>query len=199
MTEYESLLDYRRAVAALYARVRQSDLSPAERCAQFRRERDELFRTHPQSALSEEQKAGFAGLHYFPYDPAYRFVLAVDPDVEPAITEIDLQDDGRIRLKRFGKIHFAIDGQPVSLFLYWIMAYGGGIFLSFRDSTSKYATYGGGRYVLDTIKQADLGHENGRLVIDFNCAYNPRWVCPLPPAENWLPVPIPAGERRWDQ
>jgi uncharacterized protein len=58
---------------------------------------------------------------------------------------------------------------------------------------------------LDTIKYADLGREPGGLVIDFNfaynpsCAYNPRWVCPLAPAENWLSVPIWAGEMRFSE
>jgi uncharacterized protein (DUF1684 family) len=85
--------------------------------------------------------------------------------------------------------------------LFWVLGYGGGVFLPFRDLTSGYETYGGGRYPLDTIKHADLGQEGAQLVIDFNyaytrsCAYNGRWDCPLAPAENWLPVAIRAGEQ----
>ena len=85
--------------------------------------------------------------------------------------------------------------------VYWIEVYGGGVFVPFRDATSGSETYGAGRYLLDTIKGADLGGEGDRLILDFNyaynpsCAYDPRWSCPLAPAVNWLQVPIQAGER----
>lgn len=202
---FEALLDYRRTVSALYAQVRQSQLSFADRNKQFRQARDLLFKTHPQSALSDEQKANFTGIPYYPYDPAWRFVLPVDRDVEPDIIEVALQDDGTTRLQRFGKVHFMVEGQKVSLSLFWILGYGGGVFLPFRDLTNRTTTYGGGRYLLDTIKHADLGQEGSCLVIDFNyaynpsCAYNPRWHCPLAPQENWLPVAIPAGEQQYPE
>lgn len=202
---FEELLDYRRSVAVLYARMRQSPLSFADRNRQFRQERDMLFKTHPQSALTEEQKASFTGLPYYPYDPAWRFVLPVDTDVEPDVIDVALQDDGVTRLQRFGKIHFEVADQSVSLSLFWILGYGGGVFLPFRDLTNKTTTYGGGRYLLDTIKHADLGQEDSCLIIDFNyaynpsCAYNPRWHCPLAPHENWLPIAIPAGEQRYPE
>lgn len=200
---YEDLLNYRRRVAQMYARVRNSDLDHAATCRRFRRERDELFRTHPQSALSGEQKAAFKTIDYFPYDSALRFVLPIDTNVEPEVFELDLQDEGVMRMRRFGKIHFEIDDQLLSLSLFWIMGYGGGVFLPFRDATSNRETYGGGRYLLDSIKHADLGQEDSKLVVDFNyaynpsCAYNARWVCPLSPTDNKLPVAIRAGEKRY--
>jgi uncharacterized protein (DUF1684 family) len=79
--------------------------------------------------------------------------------------------------------------------------YGGGTFLPFADATSGRETYGAGRYLLDTIKGADLGHQRDRVILDFNfayfpsCAYSPRYICPLAPAGNRLPQPIRAGER----
>ena len=85
--------------------------------------------------------------------------------------------------------------------MYWLEGYGGGIWLPFADATSGADTYGGGRYLYDTIKGADLGAGERELVLDFNYAYNPscaydeRWSCPLPPAENRLPFAVPAGER----
>ena len=203
MSDYQELLDYRRSVAALYACVRQPERDAAEICRQFRQGRDRLFHTHGQSALSDEQKARFTGLCYYDYDPAFRLLLPVDEDVEPAIFEIPLQHDGATRIQRFGKIHFSVDGQPVSLSLFWILGYGGGLFLPFRDLTSSHETYGGGRYLLDTIKHADLGQDGDRLVIDFNYAYNPscaydsRWSCPLAPIEIRLPVAIPVGEQQF--
>lgn len=203
MTPEEQLLDYRQRVAALYAGIRESDLDAGERCAIYRQSRDDLFHTHPQSALSAEQQATFAGLHYYPYDPTFRFVLPIEPDTNPQIQTVQLQEDGLLRIKRFGSVHFTLDEQAVSLALYWIMGYGGGIFLPFGDLTNRRETYGGGRYLLDTIKHADLGREARGIVIDFNyaynpsCAYNPRWVCPLTPPENRLPVAIPAGEMNY--
>ncbi len=64
-------------------------------------------------------------------------------------------------------------------------------------------TYGGGRYLLDTIKSADLGSDidTATVVLDFNyayhpsCAYDPRWVCPLAPPDSRLPIAIEAGEQ----
>ncbi|MEP7286148.1 MAG: DUF1684 domain-containing protein [Chloroflexota bacterium] len=201
MTTEEQLLDFRRTVAAMYAQMRTSNLAEHERWEQFCRARDALFCTHPQSALDEEQKIRFSGLTYYPYDPAYRFILPIEPDPQPIVIDMPLEHDGLMQMHRFGKLHFAINGQSLVLSVYWIMGYGGGIFVPFGDLTNKQETYGGGRYLLDTIKHADLGHENDRLVIDFNyaynpsCAYNPRWFCPLAPRENRLPIALPVGEK----
>jgi uncharacterized protein (DUF1684 family) len=202
-TALEDLADYRRSVAGMYARVRQGDPPVAQRWEAFRRERDALFASHAQSALSPEQKQTFTGLTYFEYDPAYRFIIPVETAADPKILEVDLPDEGLLRLQRFGRISFEVGGQRVSLSVFWVKSYGGGIFLPFRDLTYQNETYGGGRYLLDTIKNADLGRAAGGLVVDFNfaynpsCAYNPRWVCPLPPPENRLSVPIRAGELKF--
>jgi hypothetical protein len=95
---------------------------------------------------------------------------------------------------------FELYGSSRTLGLYWLEGYGGGVFLSFTDATSGEASYGAGRYLLDTVKGADLGMVGERLVLDFNfsfnpsCAYDSRWACPLAPAENRLPVEVRAGE-----
>jgi uncharacterized protein (DUF1684 family) len=92
--------------------------------------------------------------------------------------------------------------ERVDLDLYWLDAYGGGLFIPFRDATSGDESYGAGRYVLDTIKGADLGStEDGLLVLDLNlayqpsCSYDPRWTCPLAPPANRLDIAVRAGER----
>jgi hypothetical protein len=85
--------------------------------------------------------------------------------------------------------------------VYWLAGYGGGVFIPFRDATSGTATYGGGRYLWDSVKGADLGSVGDELVLDFNyayhpsCTYDPQWSCPLAPRDNWLDIPIEAGER----
>ena len=101
-TTFEELLDYRRSVTELYARLRHSDLSETEKCRQFRKDRNALFGAHPQSALSKAQKINFPGLRYYPYNPAWRFTLPVNTDVEPEVIEIELQEDGLTRIRRFG-------------------------------------------------------------------------------------------------
>lgn len=196
------LLDYRRRVAGLYARVRHQEAGE-EAWLRFRTGRDELFARHPQSALSEADRAAFTELPYYPYDPALRFTVTLELGVEPQEYEITLRDDGDFRLRRVGQVCFDLEGTAVSLSLYRILGYGGGLFLPFGDATNGSETYGGGRYLLDTAKGADLGSTGEQLVLDFNYAYNPscaydaRWHCPLAPLENKLTVPVRAGERLW--
>ncbi|MGH2676064.1 MAG: DUF1684 domain-containing protein, partial [Actinomycetota bacterium] len=109
--------------------------------------------------------------------------------------------DGRFEMTKFGTARFELHGERQALSLYWVEGYGGGVFLSFRDDTSGRETYGACRYLLDTVKGADLGMEGGRLVLDFNlayqpsCSYDPTWVCPLAPPENRLTIAVRAGER----
>jgi uncharacterized protein len=206
-TDYQELLDYRRSVSRIYAGARgETAGSPPDQAARsqrFRRERDALLKNHPQSPLSQTDREHFSGLGYFDYDPSLRFSLAVERDVEPGTLEITLQDDGPLRLQRFGKVRFGIGDEELALTLFWISGYGGGVLLPFKDGTSGQETYGGGRYLLDTIKHADLGSDKGRLIVDFNyaynpsCAYDPRWHCPLAPPENSLPTRIAAGEKSY--
>ncbi|MDA0256988.1 MAG: DUF1684 domain-containing protein, partial [Chloroflexi bacterium] len=108
--------------------------------------------------------------------------------------------DGATGGRPFALARFEAAGVSCALTLYWLDGYAGGVFLAFRDATNGVESYGGGRYLLDSAKSADLGAVEGRTVLDFNYAYHPscvhdaRWSCPLAPPENRLPLPIPAGE-----
>ncbi len=194
------LLDYRRRVAEMYRQAREPGRPPAERRERFRRERDRLFGTHPQSPLSRAAQRAFAGLPYFAYDEGLRVVAEVE-DAPGEPFEVRLAEDGVLRLRRVAKLHLELAGRSAVLALFARLGYGGGLFLPFSDATSGRSTYGGGRYLLDTVKGADLGSEGGGLVCDFNfayhpsCAYDPRWDCPLAPPENRLALPVEAGER----
>ena len=193
-----SLLDYRRRVHDLYRTVRLRGTPDA--LDVFRRQRDALFASHPQSALDAAQQATFTGLRYYAYNPAYRVVAPLDYDVEPVTFDYDLGDDGRLTIRQFAQVAFDLPTGAGMLGVFWITGYGGGLFLPFRDSTNGQTTYGGGRYLYDTIKGADLGTDGDTLVLDFNyayhpsCYYNPRWVCPLAPPQNRLKVAVEAGE-----
>jgi uncharacterized protein len=203
------LLDWKRRVFALYAEVRAAP-DPEAAWLGWRAARDELFRTHPQSPLPAVSRAVFGGLPYFEYDPGLRVLAAVEPAEEARILiagsgeqhpETDGPSARPFLFRRFATATFELEGEPRRLALYWLEAYGGGVFLPFGDATSGRETYGAGRYLLDTVKGADLGEQDGRLVLDFNfaynpsCSYDPRWACPLAPPENRLPVAIRAGER----
>jgi uncharacterized protein (DUF1684 family) len=193
-----ALLDWKRQVFALYADVRA--LTPEAGWELWRETRDELFRAHPQSPLPPDARAAFGGLEYWPYDPAAR-VLAELEDVEAPPRPVAASGGEQITFRPFALAHFELRGEPLSLEVYWLTAYGGGVFLPFRDATSGQESYGGGRYVLDTVKGADLGDVGGQLVLDFNfaynpsCSYDPGWVCPLAPPANRLAVVVEAGER----
>jgi uncharacterized protein (DUF1684 family) len=193
------LLDYRRRVFALYARVR-AEADPARAFEAWVTERDELFANHPQSALPPERRAAFGGLDYFAHDPAGRVLAEVAP-AERRRYEVASSDGGTMAFDRVGVARFALGGASCELELYWLRAYGGGLFVPFADATSGDETYGAGRYLLDTVKGADLGARDGRLVLDFNlaynpsCSYDPRWSCPLAPPPNRLTIPVRMGER----
>ena len=199
MTDITGLLDYRRRVFALYADVRaQHESDPRAAFDHWRAVRDQLFGHHPQSALPPEERDGFGGLAYFDYDPSYAVVAAIDTDVEPERFDITTSGGSDMAFVRFGVVEVPWG----TLDVYWLDAYGGGLFLPFRDQTAGDTTYGGGRYLLDTVKGADLGSlGGGQLVLDFNfsyhpsCHYNVEWSCPLAPPGNRLEAPVPAGER----
>jgi hypothetical protein len=200
MSTYPALADYRRRVAQAYAELHSaSDMLSA--ATTFRHQRDQLFVSHPMSALNEQQKSQFTGIPYAPYDLTWRIVASLDYAVEPDSFTVELDEDGTFRYQRFARVHFdSPTGQQGVLSLFWILGYGGGVFLPFGDTTSGKTTYGGGRYLYDTIKGADLGVTPQHIVLDFNfayhpsCFYNPRWVCPLTPPENRLPFAVPVGE-----
>jgi hypothetical protein len=193
-------LDWRRRIAGLYARVRAAD--PLAAWQEWRSVRDELFRHHSQSPLEHKNRREFLGLSYFPYDPSLRFLVDLEETPSQATITMDAGRDGEVHLHPFARTRRLARHLGNELTLYWIDGYGGGVFLPFRDATSGHETFGGGRYLLDTIKGADLGQApDGRLILDFNFAYNPscayadRWICPLAPAENRLPNTVRAGER----
>jgi uncharacterized protein (DUF1684 family) len=195
-----SLVDWRRRIFALYEEVRRLSSEPERGWERWRAVRNDLFREHPQSPLPEGDCAGFPGLPFFDYDPAMR-VLAEVIEAQPEHYDIQTSGDGTYGFTRFATATFELAGAPLELELYWLDGYGGGLFLPFRDATAGKETYGAGRYLLDTVKGADLGNEDAGLVLDFNfaynpsCSYDPRWVCPLAPPPNRIDTEIRAGER----
>ena len=189
-----ALADWRERVARLYT----SDLD----LAGFRAARDTLFADHPQSPIPAAERAAFGGLRYFAENPDA--VVEVPIRAAPATISIDTGGpDGVVDYRSLG-IADAPFGQ---LTLWWIEAYGGGLFLPFRDGTCGAESYGGGRYLTDTVKgtfgRGVVVLAADRLRLDFNYAYNPscayddRWLCPLAPPEDRVEARIEAGEQAY--
>jgi uncharacterized protein (DUF1684 family) len=194
-----TLVDWRRRVNEMYADVR-AGTDHAAAHERWRLARDELFRTHPQTPLTEGDPLRDAGVPYWPYDPALRFDVPL-LDVEPQDDRlVDAGVDGTITMQLVGRIELP---GPVtgSLDVWWLHQYGGGIFIPLRDGTSGDGSYGGGRYLLDTAKGSWLGGDAETITLDLNyayhpsCRYNPRWQCPLAPAGNTIATRVKAGER----
>ncbi|HEU5438544.1 MAG TPA: DUF1684 domain-containing protein [Ktedonobacterales bacterium] len=214
------LFDFRERMARIY-RERDDALrtgtDPTAALARFRAAKDAIFRAHPQSALPPGARATFTGLRYFPYAPELRVEADLTPLPDTERAEIAAPSSGQhpMPLRPAAQAQFTIADATQTLTVYWIDVYGGGLFLPFRDATSPAESYGAGRYLFDTVKGSTferlddtaeiedanvMGYAGGRIMLDFNYAYNPsccydlRWVCPLAPRENWLDVPLRAGE-----
>ncbi len=205
------LADWRRRVAALYAEVREvAARDPQEAWERWRREREAMYRGHPQSPVPAGERDAFRA-HHWPYDDRLRWTVAAGEAAAPpgfgAIggLAIALPNSGAdtLAFDRVGRVALPHPDGDSSLDLFWMRGYAGGLFLPFLDATSGAETYGAGRYLLDTAKGADLGGDAaaGTLVVDLNfafhpsCAFDPKWACPLAPPGNRLATRVEAGER----
>jgi uncharacterized protein (DUF1684 family) len=198
---------------------------PDAALAFWRTEREALYRDHPQSPVPATARPAFRSLHFpadpalrfevavEPEPPAA--TAATAPPAAPNETaaaqfgfaapllQLPMSGGGQMGFRRIGFVTVPFAAGARRLGLFWMEGYAGGLFLPFRDATNGTETYGAGRYLLDAAKSADLGGDvaRGRLRLDFNfayqpsCAFDPRWACPLAPPENWLDIPIRAGER----
>jgi len=184
----------------LFAQLRARSADEAT-LSWFRAAKDALYKTHPQSPIPAADRPTFSGLLYWPWDPKMRVTARFQPDLNAHPP--DTTERGEAMFRSIGTLHFQLGDAPQQLAALWIEGYAGGLFVPFRDATCGTETYGAGRYLLDTIKSADLGSDlaQGTVILDFNyayhpsCAYDPRWVCPLAPPDSRLAIPIRAGER----
>ena len=193
------LSGWRRELSELYGAVRRAN-DPRQGHALWRDGRDRLFRDHPQSPLVADDPLRVSGLPYWPYDPSLRFAVPLELAGEPAQLGLPTDGDATTVLSRVGRIRLP-PPLDCTLDVWWLKQYAGGLFLPLRDGTAGDSSYGGGRYLLDTAKGADLGGTGDRLVIDLNflyhpsCRYAPEWQCPLAPAGNVIGAEVRGGER----
>ncbi len=164
---------------------------------EFRKAKDNFFRTAAQSPLTPEQKKDLAGLHYFPENPALRFELPLERYANPERITMQTNTGATQQYFKLGQVRFKVNGEDAALQVYESVDNPGSYFVPFVDATAPAESYGAGCYL------EPEEHHAGELVIDFNlaynpyCAYNDRWSCPFPPPENRLKVRIEAGERKY--
>ena len=188
------LLDWKRRVSELYAGIRAAS-DPEAGWRHWCETRRQLFREHPSRRCPPTSATASADR-----TPTTTTRLAASAEVtrtDEERLELPSSDGGTMTFRRFAQAR----ADDVALDVYWLEGYGGGVFVPFADATSGDETFGAGRYLLDTVKGADLGVEGDRLVLDFNfayqpsCSYDSRWACPLAPPANRLEMSIEAGER----
>ena len=166
----------------------------------LRQEIDHFMKSHPQSPLDHEQRETFQGLSYYDYNQDLVFEVKVDllPEDEPIVTMQTSTGDSQ-DYRRWATFSFEVDGEPASLTIY-SNTLGQEFFMPFKDASNGQETYGAGRY-MDDHRPGFRRIGTRRFEVDFNyaynpyCAYSPYFSCPLPSRENWLKVPIHAGER----
>lgn len=168
--------------------------------SEMRAEKDHYFRDDDSSPLTPEQRLDFEGLPYYPEDPTFDVTATLEPFEQAQKLTMITSRGTRQDFYRLGRLHFKIQGTPQELTLFQDAGQQY-LFLPFTDATSGDTTYDAGRYV--EVEAAGRDGEALLVRIDFNqaynpyCAYNESWVCPIPPAENRLTVPILAGEKKF--
>ena len=168
----------------------------------FRADKDARYASAPDTPVHPDDRADFAGLDYFPPDPAYRLVGPLHLHEEQKQFTI-LSTTGKSRpAERYGEFRFRINGTYLVLQVYRLLDSKAptpvqALFVPFTDGTSGVESYPAGRYV-DLVETGD-----GRYLLDFNRAFNPlcaygmpeKYACPVTPAENRLKVRVEAGEK----
>ncbi|QFU83169.1 DUF1684 domain-containing protein [Natronorubrum aibiense] len=164
-----------------------------------RAEKDQYFANDPHSPIPPAERESIDGLEYYPTDGDYRFELPLSEYDDPERVVVGTSTDGEREYLRWGEFRFTVDGEDVTVQAYKSEPGDDRLWVPFRDATSGEATYGAGRYL--DLEPGTHRTADGKWILDFNEAYNPtcaysdQYDCPLPPMENWLEVPIEAGEK----
>jgi uncharacterized protein (DUF1684 family) len=195
-----AMADWRLQMQSLYAVLRGFD-DPYEAWGLWKARYNELLATHPSSPMKTADKLTFRGIKMFEYDPAKRFEVDVTDD-KGMMQFQDLGVDGHAHYQQLGKTVGLQDALGQELSVYWMLGYGGGLFVPFRDKSAGFDTFRTGRILIDAVKGADLGlTPDGKMILDFNFAYHPStmWDVSIDyisvPDGNHLPVAVKAGER----
>jgi uncharacterized protein (DUF1684 family) len=185
--------------SSVSSRISSKSLDPVLR---ERMEKDVFFRSEDNSPILPNERPDFHGLSYYPVNPDLRFSVTLHRYARPNSIRLTT-NTGEIRSGlRYGYFDFKVANQNCRLQVYRLedaASHEASLFIPFRDATSGKETYGAGRYI--DLKE----NTSGIYDLDFNraynpyCAYNTKYSCPVPPAENTLGVPIRAGEKKYSE
>ncbi|MBI3142734.1 MAG: DUF1684 domain-containing protein [Bacteroidetes bacterium] len=150
--------------------------------------------------LEPADAAVFSGLKYYPISHEYNLTATLEPLFEPVEVLLRQGDTSKLMWK-FGHVVFTWQANTHKLLAFTDMIPGPGdsieLFVPFFDQTNGVTTYEGGRYVYPAL------NKDGTVNLDFNlasnpyCAYNHKYNCVVPPADNELPLKVEAGEMRF--
>ena len=165
------------------------------------------FADEEKSPLKEEDIKTFKSLDFFKIDENYKVIATLELTPNAPIIEMKTNTERIPLFKKYGIVHFTINGQKLALSVYkeqktgMSFDFSEALFLPFNDTSNGVTTYGGGRYIDIEIPLK----ESKTMVIDFNKAYNPycvyneKFSCPIPPSENNLPIAISAGVKAFEK
>lgn len=169
--------------------------------AAFQEELNAEYRDPAKSPLPAPARMTFRALPFYPANYAACVLSQFVRDSSQAPFEMPTSTARRPLYRKYGELHFTLDGKPQRLNVYQnleLMRKAGFedyLFVPFTDRTNGHGSYGGGRYLDLRLGQI----KSGQLLLDFNraynpyCAYSPLYSCPVPPAENRLAVEVKAG------
>lgn len=183
--------------------VSKIDEEPMERREEklkiFREKKDRFFKEDPNSPLKENDRKKFRGLIYYPIELKYAIIGKIEKfptESKPIYITLPTNKEMGRKYVKYGHFKFKWEGKEYDLQIYRPLG-GGELFLPFKDKTSEAETYPRGRYLyIEPMSE-------GKVLIDFNrasnpfCQYNEKYTCPFALEENWLPMGIRAGEKRF--
>jgi uncharacterized protein len=187
--------------------ARAQNISKRQYVKEIKKERiakNKEFRDTGQSPLANEQIADFTGLRYFRPNPDYKVKATFHKIEAPLVFKMKTTTEREPEYSTFGTISFKLFDTLLVLQVYQNLelikrpGYSNYLFLPFTDETSARECYGGGRYIDLQIPESDI------IEVDFNkaynpyCAYNHKYSCPIPPAENHIPFKVRAGEKKYN-
>jgi uncharacterized protein (DUF1684 family) len=201
------LIIYAGIALVLFYFVQETFLSDDNYIKPLLKEREEKnlsFRGRANSPFTDEDRRSFKNLVYYEPNLDYRVKAKVEQLQQQDTLQMTMTNESTEAYLRYAIASFELEGQPQRLTLYKKVNReadeGEQLFVPFTDKTNGFETYGGGRYL-------DIPFEENAktVVLDFNrayspfCAYNPDYVCPVPPQDNRLNIPIPAGEKTYEK
>lgn len=155
------------------------------------------------SPLTNEDRLVFTGLDFYAPDSIFCVVAQLELTPDSRSFPMKTSTTRAPMYRQYGLLHFEIYGKKYSLPAYQRAEvlttddYANYLFVPFTDLTNGDETYIGGRYLDFEINSSNV------YIIDFNkaynpyCAYNHKYSCPVPPAENSLDCKIEAGVKKF--